>query len=97
MSTYKALCCSENVYSQSLELYFAGDVCTCANECIISTDYNKIQPIVIFNKGQGKKFITKLIESNDLNQMKNGVFHKILNDHHKNINIRSCFTNLKII
>ena len=30
-------------------------VCTCANGCILSTEYIKIQPIVIVNKCQGKK------------------------------------------
>ena len=56
MSTYKALCCSKVVkmYTvNSFELYLAGDVCTCANGCILLTEYNKIQPIVIVNKCQG--------------------------------------------
>ena len=55
MSTYKELCCSKVVKMYTaLELYLAGDVCTCANGCILITEYTKIQPIVIVNNARGK-------------------------------------------
>ena len=41
-------------------MYLAGDVCTCANGCILSTEYNKIQLIVTVNKCQGKNKIIKI-------------------------------------